>query len=55
MSAASDGNAVAAGARDHGLGDLLRRSATRVPHKTALVWRERGWSEARASPNSTRR
>ncbi|MRH89693.1 long-chain-fatty-acid--CoA ligase [Nocardia sp. SYP-A9097] len=41
MNAASDINAVVAGARRQGLGDLLRRSAARVPDKTALVWRER--------------
>ncbi|MFB7716947.1 acyl-CoA synthetase [Nocardia sp. NPDC056100] len=38
---ASDGNGVVAGARRQGLGELLRRTAARVPDKTALVWRER--------------
>ncbi|WP_458687886.1 acyl-CoA synthetase [Nocardia tengchongensis] len=35
-----------AGARSQALGDLLRRSAARVPDKTALVWRERRESYA---------
>ncbi|MEV6768550.1 acyl-CoA synthetase [Nocardia sp. NPDC051030] len=33
--------AVVAGARRQALGDVLRRSAARLPDKTALVWRER--------------
>ncbi|NNH71061.1 acyl-CoA synthetase [Nocardia uniformis] len=32
---------IVAGARSQSLGDLLRRSAARLPDKTALVWRER--------------
>lgn len=32
---------IVTGARRQALGDLLRRSAARVPDKTALVWRER--------------
>ncbi|MFD9615318.1 AMP-binding protein, partial [Streptomyces sp. NPDC059083] len=35
-----------ASARSQALGDLLRRSAARVPDKTALVWRERRESYA---------
>ncbi|MEU0501056.1 acyl-CoA synthetase [Nocardia sp. NPDC005998] len=35
-----------AGARGQGLGELLRRSAARVPEKTALVWRDRRESYA---------
>ncbi|MFD7847648.1 acyl-CoA synthetase [Nocardia sp. NPDC059764] len=34
------------GARSQALGDLLRRSAARVPDKTALVWRDRRESYA---------
>ncbi|MFF0634781.1 acyl-CoA synthetase [Nocardia sp. NPDC004151] len=34
------------GARSQALGDLLRRSAARVPAKTALVWRDRRESYA---------
>ncbi|MFF0609602.1 acyl-CoA synthetase [Nocardia tengchongensis] len=37
---------IVAGARSQALGDLLRRSAARVPDKTALIWRERRESYA---------
>ncbi|WP_405492398.1 acyl-CoA synthetase [Nocardia sp. NBC_00511] len=36
-----DAVGLVAGARTQALGDLLRRSAARLPGKTALVWRER--------------
>lgn len=36
-----DTTGIVAGARSQSLGDLLRRSAARLPEKTALVWRDR--------------
>lgn len=37
----SELTATIASARRHGLGDLLARTAARLPDKTALIWRER--------------